>query len=177
MKKVTLKDLMLKYGMQSLNVENDRKIYFIHEDCLVDLERDLEEDKPLAKESISHELDVCEKCYKELNPRVQEPKSKYTPEFEEWWGHWVDMKRNIAKPKCFEKWRKVLMASYYPFRPIDLINDIENQKSFYIESGFIPLPMTYLNQGRWEDTKEAILFNKKSNGFKQRDLVDEALSE
>ena len=89
----------------------------------------------------------------------------YSPEFEEWWSHWIDMKRNVAKPKCFEKWKKLSSKrdSKIQFQ-INLNSIIKKQKPFYLElkPHLRPHPMTYLNGGRWEDTKDAILSNKES---------------
>ena len=76
----------------------------------------------------------------------------YTSEkFLEFWDVWPKSKRKQSKPACFKKWK----AS-----KLDMIADkiIEHVKvckeSSQWKEGYEPAPLTYLNQGRYEDEVE-----------------------
>jgi len=76
----------------------------------------------------------------------------YTSEkFLEFWDVWPKSKRKQSKPACFKKWK----AS-----KLDRIADkiIEHVKvckeSSQWKEGYEPAPLTYLNQGRYEDEVE-----------------------
>jgi uncharacterized protein YdaU (DUF1376 family) len=73
----------------------------------------------------------------------------YTSEkFLEFWDVWPKSKRKQSKPECFKKWKA---------RKLDQIADkiIEHVKvckeSSQWKEGYEPAPLTYLNQGRYED--------------------------
>jgi uncharacterized protein YdaU (DUF1376 family) len=76
----------------------------------------------------------------------------YTSEkFLEFWDVWPKSKRKQSKPECFKKWKA---------RKLDQIADkiIEHVKvckeSSQWKDGYEPAPLTYLNQGRYEDEVE-----------------------
>ena len=76
----------------------------------------------------------------------------YTSEkFLEFWDVWPKSKRKQSKPACFRKWKE---------SKLDMIADkvIEHVKvckeSSQWKEGYEPAPLTYLNQGRYEDEVE-----------------------
>lgn len=62
---------------------------------------------------------------------------------------WKEYPRKVAKPKVRDKFKKIK-----PDKNLfeQMMRAIQNQKeSRQWKEGFIPYPLTWLNQGRWED--------------------------
>lgn len=168
---MSIMDLIYKYKFQSINLENDKKMYFIHEDSLLDLEKELlEEDKePCVTEPNDVDYNkictgeqcvlyneptpdsICDSCGLETkeNPPTKKtafkpkpekqvkggyvggdyikpgiifpecfddnPKSKYTPEFEELWNQDCDYLGGAqfvgSKQNTFLAYKKVVRKS------------------------------------------------------------------
>jgi uncharacterized protein YdaU (DUF1376 family) len=81
-------------------------------------------------------------------PRVGEP--DYTPGFLSFWAVWPRSHRKEAKGACFEKWG---LAGCEPLADV-IVAHVEHQaasaKWQENDGEFVPKPMTYLNQRRWE---------------------------
>lgn len=73
----------------------------------------------------------------------------YTSEkFLEFWSVWPSSKRKSAKPACFKKWK----ASKLDQIADKVIAHVKACKeSSQWKEGYEPAPLTYLNQGRYED--------------------------
>jgi uncharacterized protein YdaU (DUF1376 family) len=107
-----------------------------------------------AKEK-GKDTDVIRESYdRNTNQETETNKHEtvYTSEkFLEFWDVWPKSKRKQSKPECFKKWKA---------RKLDQIADkiIEHVKvckeSSQWKDGYEPAPLTYLNQGRYEDEVE-----------------------
>lgn len=79
---------------------------------------------------------------KDLNPYVQ----KFDEEFLQFWALYP---RKVGKDKAYESWNKKKPCLY------DVVCALSwqlNSKDWIKEDGkYIPMPTTYLNQGRWQD--------------------------
>ena len=69
--------------------------------------------------------------------------------------------RKRANPACWWKWKTIkpdeAMAAH-------ILHAIEVCKqSSYWKRGYVPMPLTWLNQGRWEDVSEEVNVNEHSN--------------
>lgn len=84
------------------------------------------------------------------HPNNQEPITNKTPitPFEEFWSIWPTGPRKINKTGCRDKWE------------VHGLNDVAKQILTHVRAmkqtqqwkeGFVPAPMTYLNQSRWLD--------------------------
>ena len=97
---------------------------------------------------------IRESCDRNTNQETETNKHEtvYTSEkFLEFWDVWPKSKRKQSKPECFKKWKA---------RKLDQIADkiIKHVKickeSSQWKDGYEPAPLTYLNQGRYEDEVE-----------------------
>lgn len=83
-----------------------------------------------------------DKIRKDKNPNVQ----KFTDDFLEFWNMYP---KKVGKDKAFESWSKKKP------RLDDVIFTLSwqlNSKDWLKDDGkYIPMPTTYLNQGRWQD--------------------------
>jgi uncharacterized protein YdaU (DUF1376 family) len=78
----------------------------------------------------------------------------YTSEkFLEFWDTWPKSKRKAAKPECFRKWKKNHLDTIADkiIAHVDACKDSEQWRN-----GYEPAPLTYLNQGRYEDEVETV---------------------
>lgn len=67
--------------------------------------------------------------------------------FTEFWKAWPPGPRKVAKQQCLNKWAKYGCAQNATL----ICQHVEAMKSSQDwVSGFIPMPLTYLNQRRWE---------------------------
>ena len=122
--------------------------------------------------------------YQEPKPK---PKPKRTPPppadaggaFEEFWNAWPDHKRKVGKPQCAAKWAKKgcdgfaakLMAALKAFKASE---DWTKDKG-----EFIPAPLVWLNQERWEaavDAKPGVASLSSSVESTRKYLAEQELS-
>lgn len=81
----------------------------------------------------------------------------YGQEFEAWWKEYP-RRRRVAKPACWAKWARLDRDGKLP-AIATLLSVLRAQKlghQWTKDGGeYVPLPLTYLNQGRWEDESVA----------------------
>jgi len=100
----------------------------------------------------------------EENDKKGKNKETYTSDFETFWKAYPEKK---GKKPSWEKWQKINNSR--PSLEI-LLNAIKNQKqSDNWKKGFIPNPLTWLNQARWED--------EITEGKGNEDLLDRLIRE
>ena len=83
------------------------------------------------------------------NPNTYTPDKKSGEEwFEEWWSEYP---KKVGKGKCRVKFLKIVKSKE---KFTELLDAIKEQNKVYSTKPlqYIPLPETWLNQGRWEDT-------------------------
>jgi len=99
-----------------------------------------------------HQTDTKRYTNKNDKKGKKEKNKRYTSDFETFWKAYPE---KIGKQPSWEKWQKI-NNSRPPLETI--LKAIEKQKqSDKWKNGFIPNPLTWLNQARWEDeTKEII---------------------
>ena len=72
--------------------------------------------------------------------------------FTEFWKAWPSGPRKAAKQQCLNKWAKLNCCQ----RASLIVTHVEAMKqSKDWQAGFIPAPLVYLNQARWEGQLEA----------------------
>lgn len=72
--------------------------------------------------------------------------------FTEFWKAWPSGPRKVGKQQCLNKWAKYGCAN----NASQITAHVEAMKaSKDWQAGFIPMPLTYLNQQRWEGQLEA----------------------
>ena len=72
--------------------------------------------------------------------------------FTEFWKAWPSGPRKVAKQQCLNKWAKFNCSS----NATEICRHVEAMKATKAwQDGFIPMPLTYLNQQRWEGQAEA----------------------
>lgn len=72
------------------------------------------------------------------------------PGFAEFWKTWPTNDRKQAKGKCLDAWKKA-NAEIETAVIIDHVESLKNSESWRKQSGaFIPAPLVYLNNRRWE---------------------------
>lgn len=70
--------------------------------------------------------------------------------FQEFWAAWPRGPRKVAKQQCLNKWAR-LGCSEISARIIAHVEQMKRSNDWTKEGGaFIPAPMVYLNQSRWE---------------------------
>lgn len=68
--------------------------------------------------------------------------------FPEFWAAWPANDRKVAKQKCLDKWVTMGCAPQW----VHIIKHVEHMKrSDAWQRGFVPQPVTYLNQERWSE--------------------------
>jgi hypothetical protein len=79
------------------------------------------------------------------------PKSPYTPVFEEFWKLYPQSRRS-GKGAAFKSWQKVQGSKQALLKACETALSWQKESRQWKE-GYIPMPQTYLNQRRWEDDK------------------------
>lgn len=86
----------------------------------------------------------------------QPPKGADVPGFAAFWAAWPTSDRKQAKGKCLEAWKK---AGAEPQAAL-VVAHVERMKasSEWLRDGgrYIPAPLVYLNQRRWEGVEEVV---------------------
>jgi hypothetical protein len=103
--------------------------------------------------------------------------------FVEFWKAWPPGPRKVAKQQCLNKWAKQGCAEHAAL----ICRHVETMKTAQDWlSGFVPMPLTYLNQRRWEgtfnveidpDSKQAIEALAAANGIAKWDELREQWTE
>lgn len=90
---------------------------------------------------------IREEKNREEIPPLTPPAGEGVPGFEKFWAAWPNTNRKQAKGKCLQVWRKLGLE-----RIADtVLAHVERMKaSDSWRRGYEPMPLTYLNQGRWE---------------------------
>ena len=108
--------------------------------------------KQKLKQTSSHTDTYTDITNTPLTPQIRTPKKPDYPEaFDLWWKLYP---KKVGKDAAFKSWKKAV--KHNGTKPGDLITAIRNQitvNHFVGSNGenFIPLPTTWLNQGRWKD--------------------------
>lgn len=72
------------------------------------------------------------------------------PSFESFWNAWPRSPRKEAKSKCLEKWEK-LKLDFQATQIIRHVTWLKTTEQWQKGNGsFIPAPLVYLNQMRWD---------------------------
>lgn len=69
--------------------------------------------------------------------------------------------RKRAKPACWKKWKLIKPDEEMTEHILHAI-EVSKQSSDW-KRGYVPMPLTWLNQGRWEDVSEEVNVNEHSN--------------
>lgn len=69
--------------------------------------------------------------------------------------------RKRAKPACWRKWKTINPDEEMIEQALHAI-EVFKQTSEW-KRGYVPMPLTWLNQGRWEDVSEEVSINERSN--------------
>lgn len=90
---------------------------------------------------------------KEGKGKEQEGKEPaYSAGFQRFWQTWPKSERKQDKKACFAKWEQFVLESLTDA----ICRDVEAKKQTEKwRSGFVEMPMTYLNGRRWEDGGQA----------------------
>lgn len=85
--------------------------------------------------------------------------------FDQFWAAWPRNPRKVARKQCMAKWAKQECASHTNLILAHLEFMKKHRDWLKDDGAYIPLPMTYLNQARWEafleeteamDTRQAV---------------------
>lgn len=77
------------------------------------------------------------------------------PGFAEFWRAWPQSDRKAAKGKCLDAWRKS-KAESVAAQVLDHVGRLKSSDSWLKNNGeFVPAPLVYLNQRRWEGASES----------------------
>lgn len=96
--------------------------------------------------------------HKRKNINIQ-LKKEYMCKFDEFYNLYP---KKRAKKKAIESWMKLKMDNDLFNKIIESLRHDINSEDWNKEGGqFIPLPATWLNQERWEDSHEKIIGNKR----------------
>lgn len=86
--------------------------------------------------------------------RVEEKIPKDIPGFARFWQAWPRGERKVNRAGCLRKWHKLNLEPIAD-KIVNHVTRMRTSNSWTKENGeFIPLPMTYLNQARWESDNE-----------------------
>ena len=77
------------------------------------------------------------------------------PGFDQFWEAWPSNDRKQAKGKCLDAWKKA-SAERDAALVLSHVNTLKNSKSWTKDGGqFVPAPLVYLNNRRWEGAELA----------------------
>jgi uncharacterized protein YdaU (DUF1376 family) len=77
----------------------------------------------------------------------------YSPAFDLFWQTWPNSERKQAKGKCFETWKRLGLDEMHE-EIIAHVKFLTSKDSW--NNGYIPAPLVYLNQRRWEGAELSI---------------------
>jgi hypothetical protein len=77
--------------------------------------------------------------------------------FNEWWKSWPAGPRKVAKQQCINKWAKFGCANNASH--IQAHTEWLKTQDDWLR-GFVPMPVTYLNQQRWLDWEAPVITSK-----------------
>ena len=70
--------------------------------------------------------------------------------FPEFWKNWPQHPRKVARPQCLKKWQ-ALGCDALSGQVLDALDAAKQSKEWAKDGGeFIPAPLVWLNQARWE---------------------------
>lgn len=114
-------------------------------------------DKEYVEDISNINVEVDKKVYSKEPAHVNKPKSDidhaYDEPFKEFWDRFPRRRRN-AKQECRRKYEAALKRNkgLTPQMLIDALERQKRSKDWTKDNGeFVPSPLTWLNQGRWED--------------------------
>ena len=73
--------------------------------------------------------------------------------FCKFWDAYPDVRKR-AKPACWRKWQTIKPNEPMVSRMLHTIEVSKGSRDW--KQGFVPAPLTWLNQGRWEDVREEV---------------------
>jgi hypothetical protein len=103
--------------------------------------------KPLAKSSAKQEAGVKRQ---EAGPTEVERDGESERSFELFWAAWPKHHRKAARAQCLSRW-KAKNLHEVASQIIGHVQRLKQSNEWRKDSGqYVPAPLTYLNQGRWE---------------------------
>jgi len=94
--------------------------------------------------------------------------------FDDFWRTWPSNDRKVAKRQCEQKWKA---------RKLDRIADkiiqhvqAMKQTDQWVK-GIVPMPMTYLNQDRWEASPKPLIGVQSDDHLKTRAYLEQKAKE
>lgn len=114
--------------------------------------------------------DMPEQCPSPSPSEVYKNNTSTDVDFQRFWDIWPTSKRKIAKQKCLAVWKQKKLSQ----KTDQIISHVKLMRSTKTWSeGFDPAPLTYLNQGRYdddvfEDQKPAVSNSRPSWDRRQR---------
>lgn len=92
----------------------------------------------------------CPHCGGIIQEKKTKTPAKYTKDFEEFWAAYPPNIRKTAKKKAFQVWYKLSLDTEglleMCLKALKWQQELDSWKQ-----GYIPMPATYLSQGRYED--------------------------
>jgi hypothetical protein len=113
--------------------------------------------KPLIDCGFLELASDCKQMLADARPETETEKRQITPippsgAFLRFWASWPSHERKASQGKCWEVWRK----RDFDQEADSIVAHVEASKeSEGWRGGFIPAPLTYLNQRRWEGADAA----------------------
>ena len=122
--------------------------------------------KPINQEPITNNQNTPP-----LPPKGEEPAPAFSKGFLEFWEAWPRSERKQAKGQCYKSWKKAKTESH----AAEIIKHVEacKESAGWSKDGgqYIPAPLVYLNQRRWEGAEEELqptnpgVINRYGPGF------------
>lgn len=112
---------------------------------------------------------------------VTDSLSRYSARFEAFWAAWPKHERKTGKLKTYQAWKKIKPSpdknSEMARLILQAVEGQKNGKAWRKEGGaYIPMPITWLNGGRWEDevfpAEETTEDQRNAERLKLREAAD-----
>ncbi len=102
------------------------------------------------------------------------PEQESPSRFADFWNAWPSSDRKVAKRQCEQKW-KARKLDRIADRIISHIQAMKQTDQWV--KGIIPMPMTYLNQDRWEAAPKALIGVPSDDHLKTRAYLEQKAKE
>lgn len=119
-------------------------------------------EQPTAQEpeDIDSEKDTKPAKKQQQSPDWKTAKTQLEKSFCMFWDAFPAVRKR-AKPACWRKWKTIKPDEAMAAHILHAI-EVCKQSSDW-KRGYVPMPLTWLNQGRWEDISEEVSVNEHSN--------------
>lgn len=95
----------------------------------------------------AHVPDECRTDASHSHSQIKPKSNVLSDGFVEFWKAWPSGERKVAKSKCFAVWQRKKLDSSLG----EILAHVEAMKaSDSWKNGYVPMPMTYLNESRWD---------------------------